>query len=155
MTSVAIYELKRTPLLEGLPRLISKIYEAGFRVLIKTPNKDRAPSLNDTLWTFPPQAFLPHGMEGEASSEDHPIWITTQETNDNNANLLVTTDGVEHSNMASFAKCVAMFEGQDESVRMNIHSKIAEYQKAGFEVTYWQESETGVWNKQTLEKSSS
>ncbi|RMD71727.1 MAG: DNA polymerase III subunit chi [Gammaproteobacteria bacterium] len=54
-------------------RLAEKAYEAGLRVYILVSSPEEAKVLDDLLWTFKPNSFLPHALEGDA-----PILIGTR-----------------------------------------------------------------------------
>lgn len=46
-------------------RLVEKVLAQGLRAYIHTPDRDEAERLNQLLWTFRQQSFIPHGLVGE------------------------------------------------------------------------------------------
>lgn len=140
---VSFYQLLKTPLEKALPKLVEKIYQNGYRVLIVCDTQERVEMLNNVLWTFSPGAFIPHGCEGDAKRQ--PIWLTTELTNANNANLVIITNGMFVPG-DSFEKCLDIFDGNDETSLKNARSRYADYKNAGFKMAFWQQNETGAWD---------
>lgn len=78
-----------------LPRLVEKIYLQRNEVVILTPSKERAFAIDQTLWTYTPLSFIPHGCEyRDCQPNDHPVWITTTLDNINNGKVLVLVDKI-------------------------------------------------------------
>ena len=50
-------------------RLADKAFNAGHRVYIHTSDEASAAALDEQLWTFRPQSFLPHGRLGSENAE--------------------------------------------------------------------------------------
>jgi len=76
---ISFYQLMTHPLEKVLPKLLEKVYESGLRALVVASSNEQAQSLNASLWTYSPGAFLPHGMKGsnlKDDPQDHPIWVT-------------------------------------------------------------------------------
>ena len=48
-------------------RLVEKAYQQGNRVVIATPDEASTSAMDELLWTFKPESFLPHST---CSSED-------------------------------------------------------------------------------------
>jgi len=54
-------------------RLAEKAWQQGYRVLLRTADADRARTLDDLLWTFRQESFVPHGLHDE--DPDAPVVI--------------------------------------------------------------------------------
>ncbi|MEM0953198.1 MAG: DNA polymerase III subunit chi [Pseudomonadota bacterium] len=50
-------------------RLTDKAFRAGHRVYLHTPDQAAAERLDALLWSFRPQAFIPHGLVGSDSAD--------------------------------------------------------------------------------------
>lgn len=50
-------------------RLTDKAFRAGHRVYLHTPDKPAAERIDSLLWSFRPQAFIPHGLSGDSGSD--------------------------------------------------------------------------------------
>lgn len=141
---VSFYQLLKTPLEKALPRLVDKIYQSGYRVLIVCENQERVAALNTVLWTFFPGAFIPHGYEGDPMQQ--PVWLTTELKNENNANLVIITNGI-YVDAAHFEKCLDIFDGNDEISLTKARSRYASYKEENFKMAFWRQNEAGSWEK--------
>ena len=52
MSEVRFYHLERQNLDQALPALVSKAYENGHRIVIKTSEEKQLERINENLWTF-------------------------------------------------------------------------------------------------------
>lgn len=56
-------------------RLAEKAWHAGYRIFIHTESEFDAHRMNELLWTFRPDSFLPHGRPAEPGNERLPVLI--------------------------------------------------------------------------------
>ncbi|MDD3444823.1 MAG: DNA polymerase III subunit chi [Zavarzinia sp.] len=150
MAEVSFYHLEARPLEWALPRLLSRVVESGFRAVVVTGVPERLPSLDDALWTFDDQSFLPHGRAPDNFAADEPIWLTADATDKPNAaSILVLVDGAGPADftLEGFARCLDMFDGNDEAARAAARTRWTAFKQAGHAVTYWQQSGDGRWEK--------
>lgn len=143
MTEIRFYHLERQGLEQALPALVAKAYENGHRIVIKTANDNQREKINEALWTYHPNAFLPHGSVKDGEAERQPIWLTTKDENPNSADLLIVTDACETAFHADFKLCCEMFNGRDESILKTARSKWKEYKDTDHTLTYWQQGDKG------------
>ena len=85
MTEILFYHLQNQPLEVVLPALLTKSLERGWRAVIQVTTEERLSALDDTLWTYSDESFLPHGTDREAHAADQPVLITLGEGNPNGA----------------------------------------------------------------------
>ena len=64
MAEVLFYHLTAAPLEATLPDLLEKSLARGWRVLLRAGSEAGLGFLDDRLWTFRDDAFLPHGRAG-------------------------------------------------------------------------------------------
>ena len=147
MTDIGFYHLTRTPLERALPQILEKALASGKRTLVRAGSPERVAFLNTSLWTYDPASFLPHGTASDGTPADHPILLTASDGNANGAEILVLTDGAEASDLATFERCLEMFDGRDQAAVELARSHWRRYKDDGFSLTYWQQSETGGWEK--------
>ena len=50
-------------------RLVDKAFGAGHRIYINAASETQARTLDELLWSFRPESFLPHGANGDEDSE--------------------------------------------------------------------------------------
>lgn len=149
MSEVLFYHLERASLKSVLPGLLEKTLERGWKAVVRCGENDRVKSLDEHLWTYRDDAFLPHGAGGDGSR--HPIWLTAGEDNPNDAQVLFAVDGarVDPAAIDGLERCILIFDGGDDAAvedARNFWKKAAEN---GHSVTYWRQSPQGRWEKQS------
>lgn len=147
MARVDFYHLTRTTLEGALPRLLEKVLESGQRAVVMAGTAERVEALNGHLWTFRDRSFLPHGSARDGHAEEQPIWLTDVDENPNGATVLILTDGARSDRVADFERCLEMFDGNDEEAVAIARDRWRAYRDAGHEVTYYQQTERGGWEK--------
>lgn len=63
MTEVLFYHLTESKLEDALPPLLEKSVERGWRVAVQLKDAARRDLLDQHLWTFREDSFLPHGTD--------------------------------------------------------------------------------------------
>jgi DNA polymerase-3 subunit chi len=76
-----------------------------------------------------------------------PIWITPDDENPNAADILVLTDGAAAADVGNYRRCLEMFDGRDEAAVADARRRWTGYKAANHELTYWQQTERGGWEK--------
>lgn len=145
MTDVRFYHMRTKRLEQALPEILAKALERGRRVVVKAGSKERVEALSLALWTQDPASFLPHGHMKDGFEAAQPIWLTTEDENPNNADMLMLTDGAASLNIADFSLCCEMFDGGDDTAVSAARTRWKEYKDKGFTVTYFQQDENGKW----------
>lgn len=147
MSVINFYHLTVTPLGKALPKLMEKVYTSGNKALIVTKDLEQTEDLNKQLWTYTTKFFLPHGSKEDGFSEKQPIYITNDNENPNGATILAFVGNAEPEGIANFDKCLYMFDGNDDSEIATARDRWKEYKSQGHEITYWQQTEKGGWEK--------
>jgi DNA polymerase-3 subunit chi len=147
LTEVGFYHLTRSTLEDALPRLLEKAYAAGHRVLVRGTDPERLELLNRALWTYGKEAFLPHGTRADGFAEDQPIYLTTQVENPNGGKILVLVQDAPAPDLASFDRCLNLFDGGDSDAVARARERWRAAAAAGHACVYWQQAERGGWVK--------
>lgn len=147
MTEIGFYHLQRSPLERALPMLLEKVLEAGKRAVVVAGSEERVEQLNGVLWTYRPDSFIPHGSARDGNAEAQPIWLSTTPENPNDAGILVLTDGATADSFDGFERCLEMFDGKDDAAVAAARERWTAYKEAGHEVVYYQQTESGGWEK--------
>jgi DNA polymerase-3 subunit chi len=147
MTRVDFYHLQKQTLDEVLPKLLSKAYGTGEKIIVKVGTVERVEFLNSLLWTFNDESFLPHGSKKDGFAEKQPIWLTAETDNPNHATFLFLVDGaeIEPKQATGFSRIFNIFDGNSEEALNQARQLWKTCKDAGFEVNYWQQTERGVW----------
>src|SRR6185312_10685318 len=153
MTETLFYHLERRTLDDVLPSLVTRTLERGQRVLIKADSADRASALDNLLWTYDDQSFLPHAQVGDGDAKRQPVLITTEDENANSANVLFLVGGAEPlpwdgAQANALTRIVLMFDGRDADSLTRARAAWKEAKAAGHDATYWKEMPSGKFEKQ-------
>ena len=147
MTEVIFYAPTLSPLEKALPKVLEKVYKAKLKIHVRTLNDARREFLNKLLWTYHPQSFLPHGSIVDGCPEQQPIWLSTQEDNMNNAEVLVLVDHVFQENIDTYVKCLYFSHQHTTSATAIAKSHWHHYKKKGHSCSMWLQNTQGGWEK--------
>jgi DNA polymerase-3 subunit chi len=148
MTEVLFFHLQRQPLDKVLPVLLVRSRERGWRALVKAGSEERLEALDELLWTFADDSFLPHGTDREPDRAGQPILLTLGDANPNAANVLFLVEGaVMPADAGGYQRVTLLFDGSDEEAVAAARVTWGEIKRAGHEASYWQESPAGRWEK--------
>ena len=110
-------------------------------------SEERAEALNAALWTYEQGSFLPHGMARDGQSERQPIFLATDDTNPNGAEIAVMVDGVAPADPGRFERCLDMFDGTDPAALDAARARWRVHKERGDTVTYWEQTQAGGWEQ--------
>ena len=149
MTETLFYHLERRSLEEILPGLVEKSLQRGWRAAIKTDSSERSDALDNLLWTYDDQSFLPHAQLGDGG--DQPVLISVEEGNPNAAQIFFYVGGAQPADWAALsdlARVVLLFDGRDAAALASARAAWKDAKQAGHDVTYWKETPGGKFEKQ-------
>lgn len=144
---ISFYHLTLQPLSVALPKLLSKVREANMKAVVKVPSADHRDDIDQALWTYDKASFLAHDTEKSKYAQDQPIYITTGEENPASADVLVLTDGTTTELMDGYKRVLEMFDGNNPTSVEAARERWAGYKKAGHDISYFQQTDTGGWTK--------
>ncbi len=146
---VDFYHLQASPVEVALPQLLERVLQAGHRAVVMAGSEDRVEVLANHLWTYDPDAWLPHGTLKDGFAEDQPIWLTDRDENPNAARMLILTDGMTSTRLADFDRCLDVFDGNNPQATAAARDRWSVAKAAGHELHYWQQTDTGWKEKAT------
>lgn len=147
MAEVLFYHLERQPLEQVLPTLLEKSLERGWKAVVQAGHEERLDALDLALWTYREDSFLPHGTKRDGSLERQPVFLTTGSDNPNAASVRFLVDGADAETFDGHARYVYLFDGNDAEAIARARAAWKRAKAAGCEVTYWQQSETGRFER--------
>jgi DNA polymerase-3 subunit chi len=83
----------QNPLL-AVCRLLEKAYQSGQRIFVSAANEAQAIALDDLLWTFREDNFIPHQLQSENPGDNTPIVIGWQAATAEYAVLVNLADAI-------------------------------------------------------------
>jgi DNA polymerase-3 subunit chi len=148
VTEVLFYHLQRQPLEAVLPTLLEKSLERGWRALVRATTDERLSALDDHLWTYSDESFLPHGTEREPDAAEQPVVLTLSNRNPNGAAILFLIEGAPvPEDASSYQRLVLMFDGNDQDAVAAAREQWKAVKGGGHDATYWQQDGRGRWEK--------
>jgi DNA polymerase-3 subunit chi len=143
------YHLERASLADTLPPLLEKARAKGWRAFVRVGSPARMQELDDALWTYRDEAFLPHGRVDEPAPERQPILLSQDDQVANAAELIVLVDGVAApADMASASRCVTLFDAADEEAVHAARQTWKKLKAAGAAMSYWRQTPDGGWREE-------
>ncbi len=147
MKEIRFYHLQRTTIKNALPAILEKALARGMRALILLENDDEIKQMDQWLWSYKQESFLPHGCDGDDKPQLHPIWITKKHENKNNANLLILTDGLDWQGDVSGIELQCEIFHDDAMILPKLRKKWQDVKTQDFISSYWQQDDHGRWQK--------
>lgn len=136
---VDFYHLASTPLERALPSICEKVLASGERLLV-VAEADLLRQIDDHLWTYSRQSFLPHGRE---RLEAQPVALATQPVALNGAVNIAIADGKWREEALSFARAFYFFDDSGLDSARSTWRRLRD--KAGVESRYWKQDVRGKW----------
>jgi DNA polymerase-3 subunit chi len=134
VTKIDFYQIDSDePTLMFACRLITQIYRRGMKIHIHARDEQQSTELDELLWHWRPEAFVPHGLY--ISGEDVPVKIGHQDDPQDHQQVLVNLSGKVPEFFSRFervAEIVPLAETQREAARDNYRF----YKERGYALDY-------------------
>lgn len=147
MADVLFYHLTRQPLEEVLPGLLETCLKRDWRVVVQAGTPERCQALDALLWTYRDDSFLPHGTSADGHEAAQPVFLTCGEDNPNGAHVRFLVDRAVPPDLSPYQRGVFLFDGGDPEAVMEARGQWKAAKTAGHDITYWQQGESGRWEK--------
>lgn len=114
-------------------RLIEKAYSQGQHIYVHTDNALQAEQLDQLLWSFRPDSFVPHQAMHEAAAEDCPVLIGHDHTPPRLMDLLVNLSPEQPLFFSQFER-VAEFINDDNETKAQGRERYRFYHQRGYDL---------------------
>lgn len=145
MSEVLFYHLQFQPLEKVLPALLEKCLEREWKVVVQGGDAASLQALDEALWSYRPESFLPHGLAGGEDDARQPVLLTQQGDNPNDAQVRFLVHGAEPPELGPYVRAVFLFDGNNDTELAGARQHWKAVKAAGHEVTYWQQGDSGGW----------
>ena len=112
MSEIFFYKLKNSSSEIFLTSLIERSLENNWNSVVLLDNIERMEEINDFLWSYKDTSFLPHGSQNDKNSELHRVYLTCEEENPNDSDVIFSIDGLLIKNINSWQRCIYIFNEQ-------------------------------------------
>ncbi|MCZ8261602.1 MAG: DNA polymerase III subunit chi [Beijerinckiaceae bacterium] len=146
MAEILFYHLQGQRLEAALPLLLEKALDKGWNAVVRAGSAERLTVLDEALWSYREDSFLPHGREEEGDAEHQPILLTTGDSLANNPEILFLVDRAPLPADYPFERVVLMFDGDDPEAVDQARAAWKAVKGLGHPATYWQQ-DSGRWVK--------
>lgn len=147
MAEIRFYHLQSQSIDVALPKLAELVLKSGNKGLIKVADKNMANQLDKALWTYSPESFLPHDIEGSKYPTDQDLFITTQDENPAAAKMALFVNCEKLEDLSPFDRVLYMFEGKLDEIISTARVDYKNYKDQGHQMSYWQQSDQGRWDQ--------
>ena len=107
MTKVIFIEVTASRMEMSACQIAERTYLEGGKLQIIPPNQQQAVRLDDLLWTFRPDTFVPHGFFGHEKDEPlPPVVITTEQEKIPGFESLLMLDYCPVETVAQFSQAI-------------------------------------------------
>lgn len=127
-------------------RLLRKAYRQGLRVVVHGSPQELQ-QLDQALWTFEPQEFVPHarlsaGREPAAALQRTPIWLVEAGTAPPHHGVLVNLGPTRFPGAGSFERVVELVGAEPEDALAG-RRRWKQYEGAGWTIDHRPQAEGG------------
>ncbi|GAB4361861.1 MAG: DNA polymerase III subunit chi [Gammaproteobacteria bacterium] len=112
-------------------RLAEKAYSRGHRIFIHARDRDQAQQLDDLLWTYRQESFLPHALCGDELADESPIQIGHDTEPSGHCDVLINLSGEVPGFFSRFER-VAELVGSDPGARERSREAFRFYKDRGY-----------------------
>jgi DNA polymerase-3 subunit chi len=119
-------------------RLIDKVYRQGHQIYIHATDASQAQALDEHLWTFRGDAFIPHTVIHQAAESeplDVPVKIGFDHEPEDHQDVLINLSGAIPHFFSRFGR-VAEVVPVDENSRQCARENYAYYKERGYSLKY-------------------
>jgi DNA polymerase-3 subunit chi len=139
---VDFYHLESSPIDRVLPSICDKILATGKRLLIVAEASELA-TLDDLLWTYSNDSFLPHARRERPNPELQPILLSDTPEPLNGATNIALGDGRWREEALGFARTFYLFGSAQLGPARTAWRALKGNEAV--EPRYWKQDERGKW----------
>ncbi len=149
MTEFRFHHLERQRVDQALAKLLERALDEDQRVVVQAGSQEEVEALDERLWTYSDESFLPHGSKRDGEPETQPIYLTDEVDTPNGASLRVLVSGADPAPfvLGPHALIIILFDGRDEAARARARQQWTGLKAAGGTLSYWREGDDGGWVK--------
>ncbi|MBL4766244.1 MAG: DNA polymerase III subunit chi [Rhodobacteraceae bacterium] len=146
------YHLEQSALDQILPDILEKTHAKGWRAIVKIgpllgDPKDELTRLDEFLWTYKKDSFLPHGRDDEPMAGNQPVLLSTDCQSAGEADAVILIGGAELNDLDGVSRCITILDGADEQDKAVARTRWKLAKDAGLSTAYWKQDDYGKWEQ--------
>ena len=136
---VDFYHLTASPLERVLPSIAEKVVAGGERLLVVAEPGVLA-GLDEQLWSYAKDSFLPHGRE---RAESQPVFLSPEPVPANGATHIALADGRWREEALGFERTFYFFDNDAREGARDAWRALKG--RPEVEARYWKQDDRGKW----------
>ena len=146
------YNSSHRNVVADISRLIEKLFKEKNRILVCCKDLETVEVIDDFLWAYKEDGFIPHSLEKEDQDTVYPILITSKIDKDYKHNTLLALNGVlvEEKVCQKFSNVYYFFDNQENKEKENARIMWKNFVSQNVVCKYW----VNKANKWVLQNSS-
>ena len=147
MTQIIFYSTAPLQVEKTLFALLEKSLEKGNKSLLLFKDKEKCLSINEQLWTYKQNSFLPHISEDDQIYDniDIPVYLSTKNENPFKAELLFSIDGFLPDNIDHFERVIIIIDVNDEILNEKYKNYYLDINKNFEDIVFYKSDDNGKW----------
>ena len=147
MTQIVFYSTAPLQVEKTLFALLEKSLEKGNKSLLLFKDKEKCLSINEQLWTYKQNSFLPHISEDDKRYDniDVPVYLSTKNENPFKAELLFSIDGFLPDNIDHFERVIIIIDVNDELLNEKYKNYYLDINKNFEDIVFYKSDDNGKW----------
>ena len=147
MTQIIFYSTAPLQVEKTLFALLEKSLEKGNKSLLLFKDKEKCLSINEQLWTYKQNSFLPHISEDDQIYDniDVPVYLSTKNENPFKAELLFSIDGFLPDNIDHFERVIIIVDVNDEILNEKYKNYYLDINKNFEDIVFYKSDDNGKW----------
>ena len=143
------YHLEASKFEDVLPGLLEKVRERGWTALVKLGSGDseRLADLDQYLWTFRDNSFLPHGRDDEPLADGQPVLLSATAATAGGKDCVLLIDGAEVDDMSGVTRAIVMINGRNSDDVKRERARWKSLSDTDVKLSYFQQDDRGGWVK--------
>jgi DNA polymerase-3 subunit chi len=142
---VDFYHLTMRPLERVLPQIAEKVVSGGGRLLVVAADEGARTKLDQLLWGYAPESFLPHAQAGGEADALQPVLIAGAPEAANGARNIALADGVWREEALGFDRAFHFFDEDRIAEARAAWKGLAD--RPEVERRYWKQNDAGRWEQ--------
>jgi len=147
VTQIIFYSTAPLQVEKTLFALLEKSLEKGNKSLLLFKDKEKCLSINEQLWTYKQNSFLPHTSEDDQIYDniDVPVYLSTKNENPFKAELLFSIDGFLPDNIDHFERVIIIIDVNDELLNEKYKNYYLDINKNFEDIVFYKSDDNGKW----------
>lgn len=142
---VDFYHLTHTPVDRALPGIAVRVVDGGGRLLVISADEQQRARIDQALWTWRADSFLPHAQAGAGNDAIQPVLIGETVDPANGARFIALIDGAWRDEALAFDRAFHFFGDDSIAAARTAWKSLAD--RDGVERRYWKQDEQGGWTQ--------